>query len=126
MADDREQYTMGYGVASTSIMAVRTAKQHAPFFTSHLAPGMKVLDCGCGPGSISLGLAEIVSPGELVATDIQESQLEIGKKEAERRGLTNIRFKTASIYQLPFEDNYFDAVFSSAVIGNLAEPIKGF
>lgn len=124
--DDREQYTMGYGVASTSIMAVRTAKQHAPFFTSRLKPGMKVLDCGCGPGTVSLGLAEIVAPGEVVATDIEESQLAIGRKEAERRALSNIRFERASIYELPFESNHFDAVFSSAVIGNLQEPVRGF
>jgi ubiquinone/menaquinone biosynthesis C-methylase UbiE len=62
MTDEREQYTMGYGNASTLIMSMRTAERHATFFIPHLHSGMKVLDCGCGPGTITLGLAKIVAP----------------------------------------------------------------
>jgi ubiquinone/menaquinone biosynthesis C-methylase UbiE len=38
-------------------------------------PGMRVLDLGCGPGSITLGLAQAVAPGEGIGVDLQPSQV---------------------------------------------------
>lgn len=125
MADHKEQYTMGYGPASTAMMSHRTAQAHAGFILPHLKPGMKLLDCGCGPGSLTLSFAEFLAPGEVVGTDLVESQLEVGRSEAEKRNITNARFEIASIYELPFPDDTFDAVFVSAVLGNLQEPIRG-
>ena len=118
MTDSKEQYTLGYGAAATAMMAGRTAEGHAAFLVSHLQTGMKVLDCGCGPGSVTLGLATIVAPGEAVGTDLEESQLEVGSKAAAQRGIGNARFEIADAYQLPFADESFDAVFISAVLGN--------
>jgi ubiquinone/menaquinone biosynthesis C-methylase UbiE len=86
---------------------------------------MRVLDCGCGPGSLTISLAEVVPSGEVVGTDVEESQLDIGREEAIRRNFTNVRFERASIYELPFADDSFDAVFVSAVLGNLREPLQG-
>src|SRR3990172_3910305 len=42
--------------------ARRTAAANAAFFLPRLQPGMRLLDCGCGPGSITAGLAEAVAP----------------------------------------------------------------
>lgn len=125
MPESREPYTMGYGPASTATMAARTADRHAAFLLPHLKPGMRVLDCGCGPGSVTVGFAELVAPGEVIGTDLEESQLELGRKAAEERGLANVRFEPASIYELPFENESFDAVFISAVLGNLSDPLRG-
>jgi len=125
MTNQREQYTMGYGPAATAIMAMRTAKSHAAFFLSHLKPGMRVLDCGCGPGTITAGFAELVAPGEVVGTEIEDSHVVIARANAAKRNVSNVRFETADIYRLPFEDAAFDAVFISAVLGNLREPIRG-
>jgi len=125
MTNQEEQYTMGYGPASTAIMAVRTARRHAAFLLPHLKPGMKILDCGCGPGSITVSLAEDLPGTEVVGTDVEESQLELGRQEAARQNLSNVSFERASIYELPFADASFDAVFLSAVIGNLQEPLRG-
>ena len=72
MTNQREQYTMGYGQAATSIMAARTAQTHAAFFLPYLKPGMRVLDCGCGPGTITVGFGEVVAPGEVVGTELEE------------------------------------------------------
>ena len=122
---DKEQYTMGYGPVATAMMASRTAQRHAAFLISHLKPGMNVLDCGCGPGSITIGLAEIVAPGEVIGTEIEESQLEFGRAAAQRLEVKNVTFKQADIYELPFADESFDAVFISSVLGNLREPLRG-
>ena len=122
MTKDREQYTMGYGPAATTLMSMRSAESHAGFFLPHLKPGMKVLDCGCGPGTVTLGFAEVVAPGTAVGTDIEESQVVLATENALRRNLSNARFEVADIYELPFEAESFDAVFTSAVLGNLSEP----
>lgn len=125
MSIDREKYTMGYGPAATTIMALRTAQTHAAFFVSHLKSGMNLLDCGCGPGSVTIDLAEIVAPGEVVGTEIEDSQVDIARENAWKRNVSNIRFEVANIYELPFEDEYFDAVYISAVMGNLKTPVRG-
>ena len=122
MSEQREQYTMGYGPAATTIMAQRTAEAHASFFIPYLEPGMSLLDCGCGPGTITLGLAELLAPGEVVGTEIEESHVALARENAASRGVTNVRFEAASLYQLPFADGSFDAVFISAVLSNLREP----
>jgi ubiquinone/menaquinone biosynthesis C-methylase UbiE len=125
MNQDREQYTMGYGSSATAIMGQRSAKSHAAFFLPYLKPGMKLLDCGCGPGTITLGFAEVVSPGSAVGTEIEESQVAIARANAIKLNVPNVSFKVGSIYSLPFEDESFDAVFISAILGNLQEPLKG-
>jgi ubiquinone/menaquinone biosynthesis C-methylase UbiE len=122
---DREQYTMGYGPAATAIMAVRTAQSHAAFFLPKLTSGMSVLDCGCGPGTITIGFAEIVAPGQVVGTEIEESHVALASENAAQRNVPNVRFEVADIYALPFASASFDAVFISAVMGNLREPVRG-
>jgi ubiquinone/menaquinone biosynthesis C-methylase UbiE len=126
MTKEREQYTMGYGSSATAIMGQRTAEGHAAFFLPYLKPGMKLLDCGCGPGTITLGLAAAVAPGEAVGTEIEETQVELARENAARRNVNNVSFKVGNIYGLPFEDNSFDAVFISAILGNLQDVPKGF
>lgn len=125
MTEEREQYTMGYGPAATALMATRSAQSHASFFLPHLKTGMSLLECGCGPGTVTLGFAEIVKPGTVVGTDIEASQVAVATGNASRRNLPNARFEVADIYELPFEAASFDAVFVSAVLGNLKEPIRG-
>jgi SAM-dependent methyltransferase len=125
MSREREPYTMGYGPAATTIMASRTTQSHAAFFLPYLKPGMSLLDCGCGPGSLTLGFAELLAPGQVVGTEIEGSHVALASQAAIERDLSNVRFEVADIYALPFEDASFDAVFISAVLGNLREPVRG-
>jgi ubiquinone/menaquinone biosynthesis C-methylase UbiE len=125
MSNNREEYTMGYGPAAVALMGARSAHTHAAFFLPYLKSGMKLLDCGCGPGTVTLGLAQIVAPGSALGTDIEASQMALATKTAAERNVANVRFEAANIYQLPFEDSSFDAVFMSALIGNLREPTRG-
>jgi len=116
-----DEYTPGYSAPMIQFMAQRTAETHASFFLPYLKPGWSVLDAGCGPGTITLGLAQRVNPGHVVAIDAEDSQFEQARATGQREGL-NVEFRKASVYQLPFEDSQFDAVFSHAVLEHLSDP----
>lgn len=114
----------GYGNEEASRwMARRTAERQAAFFLPHLRPGMEVLDCGCGPGTITVGLARRAAPGQCVGIDIDATQVELARAHAASQGVTNVRFEAATIYELPFADASFDAVYSNTVIGWLDDPL---
>ena len=117
-----EQYTPGHSANATAFMAARSFGSHGEFIRPYLAPGMKVLDCGCGPGAISVGLAEAVGPaGHVTGVDFGESQIAVAKA----RSTPNLTFRVGSVYELPFEDSTFDLVFSHALFEHLADPIRG-
>ena len=119
------EYVLNYERAwTTQLIAGRTAENEASFFFPLLKPGMSLLDCGCGPGSITLGLAKAVSPGEVTGVDIGESQIETARTSAKEQGITNARFEIGNILELPFPDDTFDAVYGNAVLMHLADPVK--
>jgi ubiquinone/menaquinone biosynthesis C-methylase UbiE len=74
------------------MLAGRSVEVNAGFLLPHLRAGMHVLDCGCGPGSITLGLAVAVAPGEVVGIDIEPSQIDLARTRAEQQGCSNVRF----------------------------------
>lgn len=120
----REVYTQRDNPAFDAAMTARTAAREAAFFLPHLRPGMRLLDVGCGPGSITLGLAEVVAPGEVVGIDLRPEVVEQSRAAAAQRGIANVRFEVGSAYDLPFPDASFDAAFAHIVLMHLREPAR--
>ena len=54
---------------------LRRTGQVASFLAPHLRAGMRLIDCGCGPGSITIDLARIVAPGGVVGIDRRQTSL---------------------------------------------------
>jgi len=104
-------------------LATRSAAREVGFFLAHLRPGMRVLDVGCGPGSITLGLAAVVAPAEVVGVDLQAAQVEQARALAAERSVANARFEVANVYELPFPNASFDAVLAHTVLMGLREPV---
>lgn len=117
-----ESYTPGYSEVAIRYMRRRHAARDAAFLLPRLRPGMTVLDCGCGPGTITVGLAEAVAPGAVVGVDLEPSQVELAAALAAERRLGNLTVRPASVYRLPFPDDSFDVVFSHALFEHLREP----
>ena len=115
-----------YGYDSSEIQdgyTNRTAAQIAGFLMPRLEPGMSVLDCGCGPGALTFGLAEAVAPGRAVGIDLEPGMVELASQIAADNGHANLEFQVADINDLPFDDGEFDVVFSSAVTEHLPDPV---
>jgi SAM-dependent methyltransferase len=119
----REAYTHGYGAQTHRVMSQRNVAADAAFLLPHLRPGMRLLDVGCGPGSITVGLAGVVAPGEAVGVDIGAVQVEAARDLAAAEGVANARFEVGSVYALPFPDASFDAAFAHTVLEHLADPL---
>ncbi len=123
MTRSRETYTPGYSEPTLRLMLMRTAAKHSAFLTPFLHPGMRLLDCGCGPGTITLDLATLVAPGHVVGIDLEPAQLRSAQHRAREQRI-NVSFGVASIYSLPFAGGYFDAVFAHALFEHLREPVR--
>ena len=119
---NHEAYTPGHTQNSTDFMSERSFESHGSFFASHIDRSHIVLDVGCGPGSISIGIARAVSSGRLHAVDFGESQINAAKARAAQAGIFNVEFTRASCYELSFEDATFDRVFCHALMEHLARP----
>lgn len=76
-----------------------------------LSPGARVLDVACGTGTSALAAAETVGPkGQVVAVDLAENMLQLGRAKASARRLNNIEFRVADMTALGYPDGHFDAV----------------
>jgi len=85
-------------------------------------PGQRVLDVGCGPGSITLDVAERVAPGEVVGVDSVDGIIEQAQSLAAARG-ADAQFKVDNTYSLSFADDSFDVVMAHQVLQHLADPV---
>ena len=101
-------YTRGFSEVAISSSLRRTADSNAAYLLPYLVPGLRVLDFGCGPGSMSLSLAGYIDPGELHGVDMEESLIELARSKAREAGQGNAIFHVGDVTDLPFEDNFFD------------------
>lgn len=116
-----ESYTLGYGESSMDWMTSRTAEVHGAFLLPYLEPGMRFLDCGCGPGTLTIGFAQRVAPADAIGVDCELAQSAPVADRARRDGIANLRFERGDVYDLPCENESFDVVFASALLGSVAE-----
>jgi ubiquinone/menaquinone biosynthesis C-methylase UbiE len=118
---EEPNYTLGHGHRLVSAFGQRTSDREAHFVLPYLEPGMDLLDCGCGPGAITVGLAQYVAPGHVVGIDICSDQFHVGESLAAERGVANVSFQRADLTKLPFDDASFDGVFAHGVLYHLSD-----
>ncbi|MGK5553743.1 methyltransferase domain-containing protein [Actinomadura kijaniata] len=117
-------YTHGHHGTVLSSHRWRTAENSAAYLLPHLRPGLSVLDVGCGPGTITTGLAERVAPGgRVVGVDPAGSVVAEAAREAAERGLADVTFATGDVYALDFPDDAFDVVHAHQVLQHLPDPV---
>ena len=116
------RYTMGYDPEFTQLLDRRNAESHAGYLLPRLKPGFRVLDFGCGPGTISVGLARAVgADGELHGVDLEESQIAMARAAASAGGHDNAAFHAGDVTDMPFEDGYFDAAHCHTLLNHVPD-----
>ena len=86
-----EAYTHGHHASVVAQHSARTAENSARFLLDHISGGDRILDVGCGPGSITVGLARRVGPtGRVVAIDVEPRIVKQAAATAQAAGLENI------------------------------------
>jgi SAM-dependent methyltransferase len=93
----------------------------AAYLIPHLRPGQRVLDVGCGPGTITIDLAQRVAPGRVVGVDNEPAPLRDATANAQ--SVTNVAFAVGDVYQLDYPDDTFDVVHAHQVLQHLTEPV---
>jgi SAM-dependent methyltransferase len=87
---------------------------------------MRLLDVGCGPGTITADLAAIVDPGRVTGVEITGEALSLARAEALNRGVHNIDFLVADVHALDVADDTFDVAHAHQVLQHLADPVQAF
>lgn len=129
MADRKEKatYTFGHHASVVNSHARRTAQDSAAFLLPHLQPHFHILDVGCGPGTITADLAELVPQGKVIGVDFVESVLETARAHVQGRpnssSITNIVFEAVDANALPYADGTFDVVFCHQVLQHVSDPV---
>ena len=117
-------YPNGHHAAVLASHLSRTAQNSAAHLLPHLKAGMKLLDIGCGPGTITTSFADFVGPsGEIVGIDPSEDVIAAAADRAAKQ-YPNVRFQNGDGTSLPFKDGEFDVVHAHQVLQHITEPVK--
>ena len=107
---------MGFSDEFLRTMRRFTAQTSAAHLLPRLRPGQRVLDFGCGPGAISVGLAKAIDPGQLHGVDMEASQIDLARQFASSANCENATFHVGDVTRLEFEDDFFDVAHCHNVL----------
>lgn len=123
MSQSQEVYTHGHTESVLRSHRWRTAENSAGYLLPHLRAGHRLLDVGCGPGTITIDLAAAVAPGPVVGLDREADPLQQARTTAQAAGVQNVTFTTGDVYALDYADASFDVVHAHQVLQHLADPV---
>ena len=84
--------------------------------------GSRVLEAGCGIGAQTVILAKNSPDARITSIDISKESVKRAEETIRQEGITNVTFRQADIFHLPFEPASFDHIFVCFVLEHLAEP----
>jgi len=133
-------YTHGHHESVLRSHRWRTAANSARYLLDSLQPGLSLLDVGCGPGTITVDLARLVSPGRVVGIDASEAVVAQARDHAgqadaavdnntveraavDQNAAANVAFRVADVYHLDSDLTGFDIVHAHQVLQHLSDPV---
>lgn len=91
---------------------------------THYPDGSTVLEAGCGTGAQTVTLARQSPGAQFIAIDVSAASLDAARAAVVAAGLTNVHFRQADLFDLPFTAASFDHVFVCFVLEHLARPVE--
>lgn len=127
------RYKLGYTKAVLDVLQLRTAATDAPQLLPHLKTDSKILDVGCGPGSITLDFAKLAAEGSVVGVDISAESIAVARQRIDdyraqhaAQKLADTTFRQMNVLEgLPFADKTFDIVYAGQVFVHLLVGLDG-
>ena len=87
---------------------------------ARVAPGMRVLDVGCGPGALTAELAARLGPDHVAAVEPSDVFAAACRERA-----PGVRVELAAAEAIPFPDAAFDAALAQLVVNFMGDALAG-
>ncbi len=124
MTSAGETYIHGHSDSVLRSHRWRTAENSAAYLLPHLTDGQRVLDVGCGPGTLTVDLARRVGPtGAVVGIDLSAAVVQEATAYATAQGVGNVTFRTGDFREPDLPPGSFDVVHAHQVLQHLRDPV---
>ena len=124
MVKPDDVYAHGHHPSVLRSHTTRTAENSAAHLIPHLYRGADLLDVGCGPGTISVDLAERVFPGEVHALDRSADVIEHARELNRSRSSDALEFRVGDAYAIDLPDASKDIIHAHQVLQHLSDPVS--
>jgi len=89
-----------------------------------LAPGMRVLEVGCGAGDVSMQAARLVGPtGSVIGIDTDAEVLAVARRRTAEAGITTVTYQQSNIADVRL-DEPVDALIGRLILIHLPDPVS--
>jgi SAM-dependent methyltransferase len=110
-------------VSFEDLLRNRSAAEYADFVLPSIGSRDRVLDVGCGPGSITVGLAKVA--GHVTGIDVDDAEFADARAHAAEHRISNVQFREGSIYELDQPDASVEVCTLLSMMETLDDPLAG-
>ncbi len=127
---ERQEGQLGYmaryydAVVALMTLGRENTLRRATLDLVQLRPSDRVLEIGCGTGTLTLGAkARVGASGEAAGLDIAPEMVDAANRKAARKGV-DASFQVGSIAKIPYPDSCFDSVMCSFMIFHMPDDVR--
>ena len=91
----------------------------------HIAPGMRIMDLGCGCGVVGIVAAKIAGEENVFLSDVDPAAVEVARRNAERNGVGGVRIFVSDGFR-DVDESGFDLILSNPPYQTDFSVAKGF
>src|SRR4051812_9586937 len=119
-----DRYIHGHADSVLRSHRWRTADNSAGYLLPHLKAGQRLLDVGCGPGTLTVDLARRIGPAaEVIGVDLSEAVIAEAAAHAAAEGAAHVSFRAGDFRALDLAERSFDVVHAHQVLQHLRDPV---